>query len=256
MSKKKKDSSCSNKNDEYIKELLAENSRLKKENAALKDELHNKSAVSFGNKDKAFSALRNQAKTQKAFSQKKYFSYLRELIKNASFFRAYSVIINSVKKFTFISTSLKVLVFILSTVHSGAVFLISTSAFIVSLPFSLLISGASFILTFIGSRKSTKRIRPLIAEKKVYALFPSRKQLSGKSAYLTGFVNELAQDENSAVIIVSPFFFSQTGVSESKKAFASSRFDGKNTVIVRRHYYFTLKQKVILKNSNNLVEIY
>ena len=242
-----------------IDELKRENAQLRGEIALLKSELQqSKASTRRLNKkrDMTSSLLLHQARRENTFSQRSTFSYFTHALKNASLFRLYSQIVNTVKRFTFVTTTIQVLLVVLTVVKSGVIVLISTSAFIVSLPFLFLMSGLGAILTFIGSKKATKQNTPIIKGKRVCVFFPAKKSVMRKGGYFAGFVRSIAEEPNTVCIIVTPGFFFSRGISEGKHYFFTSRIDAQNIIIVRRHYYFKLKKKIIEPLAAHLTEIY
>ena len=242
-----------------IEKLTRENAQLRSEISLLKSEIQqSKASTRRLNKkhDMTNSLLLHQARRENTFSQRSTFSYFTHALKNASLFRLYSQIVNTVKRFTFVTTTIQVVLFLLAIVKSGVIVLISTSAFIVSLPFIFLMSGLGAILTFIGSKKATAQNTPIIKGKRVCAFFPAKKSVMRDDGYFAGFVRSMASEPDTVCIIVTPGFFFSRGISESKCYFFTSRIDAQNIIIVRRHYYFKLKKKIIEPLAAHLTEIY
>ena len=95
-----------------IRELTDENMRLHREIAFLKNELQREKRSTrqlLHRRNKVEAAFLRQAKDEGAFSQKEYFSYIRHSVKNASVFWIYAGIIDAVRRFTFVSTTIRIL---------------------------------------------------------------------------------------------------------------------------------------------------
>ena len=245
--------------EEKIRELTRENMQLRSEIEFLKNEIQQSSASKrriLKKRDSIKSIFMHQARRENTYSQDKYFSYFKHALKNASLFRAYTQIINTVRHLTFISTTIQIVFFILTLLQSGIIFLISTSAFIVSLPFTFLISGTGAMLTFLGSRKATRVNTPLLRGKKVCVFFPGKKSVIRDGSYFSGFVKSMSNRPNTVCIIVTQGLFFSRGISKNKKYFFTSRVEGENIIIVRKHYYFKLKKKIIEPYSSDITEIY
>ena len=262
MSKKQK-ASQNNKSKmsdkERIKDLTRENQRLKREIGLLKGEIENgkPSALKLLRKqDAVTSTFLHQARRENTFSQDGYLSYLWKGMKNASVFRIYSNILNTVKHLTFITTTIQVIVFILAIVKSSAIFIISASAFIVSLPFIILVSGTGAFLTFLGRKRATKTNRPLLTGKDVYVFFPAKKSAMRPDSYFAGLVKSFSNRENTVCVIVTQGLFFSRGIGNKSRYFFTSKVDAPNIIVVRRHYYFELKQKIIIPLSHAINEIY
>ena len=258
MSNKNKKASKSSQ-DERIVQLTKENLRLKNEVAELKNELQQRSAATrrFTKKrDAIHSMFLHQARRENTFSQSSKSAYFSRALKNASVVRAYSQILNTVKRFTFVTTTVQVILFILTILKSGIIFLISTSAFIVSLPFVLLISGIGTIFTMLGSKKATAENTPILSGKNVCVFFPAKKSVIKNRTYFADFVRTMADRPNTVCVIVTQGFLFSRGISNEKKFFFTSRLDAPNVLLVRRHYYFKLKKRIIEPLARDLTEIY
>ena len=258
MSVKNKKLKDSSQNDR-IRQLTRENLRLKNEVASLKNELQQRSAATrrlTKRRDAVHSMFLHQARRENTFSQSSSSDYFRHAVKNASVIRAYSQILNSVKRLTFITTTIQVVLFILAVLKSGVIVLISTSAFIISLPFVLMLSGIGTILTMLGSKKATAENTPILTDKTVCVFFPLKKSVIRDKTYFADFVRTMASHPDTVCVIVTQGFFFSRGISDTRKLFFTSRLDAPNILLVRRHYYFKLKKSIIQPLSRNLTEIY
>ena len=256
---RKKAKSLKRDNRDKIRELTDENMRLHREIAFLKNELQREKRSTrqlLHRRDKVESAFLRQAKSEGAFSQKKYFSYIRHSVKNASVFGIYAGIIDAVRRFTFVSTTIRILIFLLSLIQSGAVFIISTSAFIIALPFVFLFSGIGFMLTFLGARKATQKARPIVKGKNVTVFFPAKRSAFNSDSYFAGMVRDIAKRPNAMCVIVAPGLFFSRGISGKKRYYFTTRADGDNVIVVRKHFYYRFKSRVLLKDAARLTEIY
>ena len=245
--------------EKQVRELTRENALLRREISTLKNELQQQSASTrrvVKRRDSVRSIFLHQARRENTFSQESFFPYFRHALKNASLFRGYSQIINTVKRLTFITTTIQVVLFILTVLKSGVIFLISTSAFIIAFPFTMLLSGIGAFLTFLGSKKATRINHPLLKNKNVCVFFPAKRSVLREDSYFSGFVRSMSQKPNTVCVVVTQGFFFSKGISGKRKYFFTSRLDGENIIIIRKHYYFKLKNKIIKKYSDKLTEIY
>jgi hypothetical protein len=261
MSQKNRSQKEKNDSDKAkIRELTKENLRLQREISTLKAELERGKPSSrrlLRKRDNIRSTFAYQARRQDTYSQESFLSYFFKAFKNASFFRIYSDIINTVRHFTFVTTTIQIVLFLLAIVKSGAIFLISTSAFIVALPFIFIISGIGAILTVLGSKKASAANRPMMKNKDVYVFFPAKKSAIRSDSFFAGFVRSTANESPDRVcVIVSHGFFFSRGIFERKRYYFTSRKEAENIIIVRKHYYFKLKNKIIIPEAKSINEIY
>ena len=259
MSKKRSVMTAQAKSDVngQLRKLTAENRRLQREIDSLKNELNAYQGKSEfrKNSDKYYHVLQNRSQAEYMYSKKNFVSFLFAQIKTTSFFNIYRRVVNAFRRYSFITTSLKIFSIIFLFVEASLLVLVSTSAFVASLVFTLLVSHIFVGATIFTRKKYNTLNKDLLNQKNVYIFFPPKKRAFDHYSYFNGFVREQAKN-NSVVVIVSPYVFSSTGLEHSKKAYSCCRSDGENVILVRRSYYFTLKKKVIEKVATSVTEIY
>lgn len=245
------------KKEPSVQELKRENQRLKRENMMLKNELeefHGHQRKETGNK--YVDTLRRQAKNEQLFSKKRYLGYLTEALRRTSVFQIYSRIIHAFRRISFIRISLLVILAILTAVQTSAVFVLATSFFVVSLPFTLLISNSAMILTFFGRRKINGDNRQHIEGKAVTVFFPPRGYSPDTTPFLCGMILENAEKEGHVSVVVSPYVFHARGVLGKRgRPYFASRLDSSKVILVRSAYYFTMKKRV-LNSALSITELY
>ncbi len=242
----------------YIRKLTVENRRLNREIDGLKreiDELNGKGEKRRKrNKYQAF--LDSRSDCENMFSKRNYFSFMLTNIKQTSIFNIYKKFVYFIRKYTFLTTTIKIASILFLFVETAALFVISTSAFFIFAILTFLTSNTLAFFTLFVRKRSNRENTEIISGKKVTVFFPPKERAFDIGSYLTGFAEEQAKNENSVVIIVSPYIFKSTGFNASKKKYYASRMDGENILLVRRYYYFTLKKNIIDKYSSQVTEIY
>jgi len=199
--------------------------------------------------------LKKQLLAKQLFSKKSYLGYIIAIIKSSPIPTIYTQVINTVRRYTFITTSLKIIAFIFIIVQSSTFFLSSTSAIILSVLITLTVSYVIFLLTFVSDSIISDQFKKSISQKKLYILFPPKGNAFSPPSYFLSLIHDISKIPNTLIIIVSPYWLSSYGTSNNKKFFFILRQDAQNVVIVRRHYYFSLKRKNFF-SQNNIVEIY
>lgn len=254
MKKNEKKSSA----DKEIGELMAENRRLRSENASLKRELADaKGKLSLRRKENPHHALfAHQANNESLFAKKRYSGYVLQLIRNTTVFSIYTKILYFVRRYTFISLTVQILAAILTVVQSSAIFVLATSASVIALPFIFIISYVAFLVAHLSRRKNDVVNKKLIARKKIVVFFPPKGRALAEDSFFSGMVREFAADPDRTCLIVSPYFFRPLGLGSSKKAYFFSRAEGENIILLRRQYYFTLKKKILNRLANDITEIF
>ena len=261
MSKKKKQKRKSPSAN--IKKLTEENKKLKLEVKLLKSKLEDKESEEHFHKrsDATVAKFENQAQKSKLFSRRTFFGYVYHTAKATSVFKIYKRIINTVRRYTFITTSIKIASFIFAFLETSAVFVIAASAFAISLPFTILFSYLAFLFSHMNAKKRTEQLMERMKSKKIYVFFPPKSLALSESSFLCGFVRDIASKEDSFCIIVSPYIFKSKGISQEKGAFVNVRDErskNNNIVIVRRNYFFSIKKNIFKRKGHvaDVCEIY
>ncbi len=241
---------------DITKKLQKENFKLKIENIRLRNELKLiKSFIPKAQTDDAQVLLKKLSEKERLFSKKNYLSYVISLLKSSSLFKIYSYFVTAVRKYSFITTSIKIFAYVLILLQSSAIFVLSASAFLISLPLVLFISYLVFFTTLISGKRAFSKLKSIISNKKIYFLFPTEDRAFRRSSFFSRMAQSFAQSESNVIIIVSPFFFNSVGLVSSSNFFLAMRAESNNIVIIRRHFYFLIKKK-LLSDSSMVVEIY
>ncbi len=241
-----------------IRKLTVQNRRLQREIDSLKqevDELQGKGGK-FWRQGKYQSALQRRSDYEDMYSKKSYIAFIWTHLKHTSFFQIYRRIISYIRRYTFITMSLKIISLLFVFIEAIALIVISTSAFIASIILTLLVSHLLMIFTFFTRKKHTQTNSELLKDKDIVILFPPKDRAFESDSYFCGLAREFSKKENTEVIIVSPFLLNSRGLGGSKKAYYLDRPDGEGILLVRRNYYFTLKKKIIDPLGAAVTEIY
>ena len=257
MQSKSNDKEALQRSEARIKALTAENSRLKRQNEDLKkelDELYGNSRRK-RHSDKYSQSLNTRSHVEYTFSKKSYISYLYAHLSHTSFFNIYRRIVSFVRRYSLITTTLKIASVIFLTFEAAALFVISSSALFVIIAMALISSQILGLFTVFIRHEHLRHCKAFLDGKNVTVFFPP-KSAFGKSNFFKGYVNECASKDSSAVVIVSPFILNGIGPSGTKRRFGICRYDKENVLIVRRSFYFLLKNRAIDKVCKSATEIY
>lgn len=241
-----------------IKSLAAENRRLRHENDELKkelSELRGKPAPK-SRSDKYLASLERRADVEYMYSKKNYPAFVLAQLKHTSFFHIYNRVITVFRRYSFITTSLKVFSIVFLLIEATLLVLVSTSAFIASVLSILLFSQIFAFLTFFARRRYNRVNAERLKGKKVSVFFPPRDRAFDYGSYFSGLVREASEGEDSVAVIVSPYALKTTGLDKSRHIYFICRDDGKNVLLVRRSYWFSMKKRVVDKVCSSVTEIY
>jgi len=247
--------------EQQIHKLKEENSRLKREISDLRLEkaAYTISLSPFAKKkgSQAEQNLRKAAHSERLFQSKHYTTYLFSHLKASSLFEIFCRIVNFVRRYTFITTAIRIIFFVLILLQSGILFALSASVFAIYLPLTALTAYAPFAIAHIRRRTHNKRFKMVLHHRKVYILFPPKGFKQDGSSFMAGMAKDLAKNENCIVFIVSPYQFSRKTPMGKASHYLSAVQIRPRVFMIRRYYYFTLRKKVFSNCSpDQIIEIY
>lgn len=230
--------------------------KLKKELSALKKQVGMPEAETPHYKSK-MAELSARAEYSILTENKNYIGFLINKIRRTRIFELWNKYMSYFRKLGVVPITIKAISYILVLVEtSAALFLIATS-FIVIIPLVTAIFASMIISAVVSYRTDNKRMSLAIDGKNIFVFFPRGKdELSGRS-FWTSSLLDIASHKDSAVIIVSPFFLSISGLGGKHNRFYTNlRRERDNVFLVRRHYFFSLRKHVLTKNSDKLTLVY
>ncbi len=241
-----------------IRKLVIQNKKLSREVDSLKQELEmlqGKGGRLWGT-GKYTSAFRQRADSETMFSKKSYPSFIWSHLMHTSFFNIYKRLLSYLRKYAFITTTIRIVSFLFIFVEAILLIVISTSAFIASILITLILSHILLLLSIFTRKKQNIKSRELLAHRDIVIFFPPKGRAFEENSYLKYLAGEYAAVENCTVLIVSPHLINSKGVFSQKKPYHSVREDTENVLLVRRSYYFTLRKKIIDETAHSITEIY
>lgn len=188
---------------------------------------------------------------------KSYPMYSARLIRSTSAWSFADKGLKYFRRFRLLSYVFHYITKLIVLAESGVALVASLSVFLVALPFLILFAVFSLTAALFGRRNALRELEQKLRGKKVYILFASREQIKRDNSS-SGFFYSNAKDfskDGSAVIIVSPFFFSKKGFEKSD-FYVNARQESENIYTVRKIFFFILRRKVIEKVTNNYIIIF
>ncbi len=113
-----------------------------------------------------------------------------------------------------------------------------------ALPFLILGTALMAMLGGLRAKRQNRRLRQALDGKHIRVLIPARVTDPLRHIFFMENARAMATDENTAVLIVSPYSFSSRGIN-GRGAYLTARQEGENLYLVRRYYYFTLRRRVL-----------
>ncbi len=241
-----------------MRKLTIQNKKLTREVDNLKQEiemLQGKGGRLWGT-GKYRSAFRQRADNEAMFSKKSYTSFIWSHLMHTSFVNIYKRILSYIRRYAFITMTIRILTVVFVFVETILLFVISTSAFIISILITFILSHILMLLSVFTRKEQNRKNRVLFADKDIVIFFPPKNRAFEENSYFRFLIEDCASKKNCAVLLVSPFLINSKGIYSSKKPYHSLRVDSKNVFLVRRSYYFALRKKVINDLARSITEIY
>ena len=186
-------------------------------------------------------------------ASKSYAGYLFRSMHASDVYRRVRRALLWLSRIRILSTAMRILSLAVAIIEAGThVFVVST-LFLILLPISAVIASVTLILSAIGQRHASRRLSAVTEGGSVYVLFPDRTR-SLSDGFIHRLASSLADDEDAAVFIVSPFFWSGTGFG-GKKYYLHYRRDGENVFMLRKYYYFSFRRSVLNEKKENGVTL-
>ena len=170
----------------------------------------------------------------------------RETLFQARPYRLWQSILGYVRKFRMISFLLRLTGWILTILQTGALVLLTTAIFFVILPLLTAVLAGLMLTALLDTRHSLRAIRPRLSGKQVYVFFGET------GAFREAEARALANEENTAVLIVSPHWVISRGIGK-RRFYVNVRQEGNQLFLIRRYFYFTLRKRVLKKENTVLV---
>ena len=170
---------------------------------------------------------------------------LRETVADAKPYRLWMQGISYLRRLRTVSLLLRLIRWIFAVLQAGTLVILSTAILFVLLPLLLLSLSGLLIITLLDMGKSLKKLKIALEGKRVTVFFSL-----GRVAHDTAC--EMASDPNTAVMIVSPFWFSGAGPTE-RKFFLNLYRDRDGILWVRRYCYLSLKRRLPETSERTLI---
>ena len=123
------------------------------------------------------------------------------------------------------------------------------------LPFLIVGSIVLSIGAAMRSRHMNRILRRTLEGNHLRVFFPPRGASWAPDSFFMRQARAMAAEEGVAVVIVSPYSISRRGAGK-KRFYFTARRDGEDLYVVRRHYFFTFRKRVMDVVDPNVTVIY
>ena len=183
------------------------------------------------------------------YRKSSFLHYLRGTVAESAPIRLFSKLLAFLRRIRIVQ-----MLFALLSVVIALVAVVSVSA--VVLP--ILIFGA-VLLWFLARLRSRRMNRILQQElthhRRIRVMIPPQKAVFQPNSFFARNARAMATEEDTAILVVTPFLFSRRGLG-GRGDFFTARKETEGLYLVRRHYFFLLRRRVLDTLSANLTIIY
>lgn len=179
-----------------------------------------------------------------------YFSYLLASLRATSLWGLWQQLLTAVRRWRLLSAILRWSTIILTWLETSAVFLLAVTALMATgLPL-LVGAGVMLLVGLSQHHRCNETLSRTLSDRRIYVCVAARDALV-EGSYFHGMVRDLAARGDTAVIVVSPHFWRSHG-----HAYVTMRRDGENLYLIRRHYFFSLRRRILRPNSARVTILY
>lgn len=180
--------------------------------------------------------LSESSKRAGAFSRPNYLMYLARLITTSSLYRIVNRLFLFFRRFRLANT-ITTIVLVVMTAAVSAVYLMA-------LPAALLVSGLFVIFGLLAAKRMNGKMKTALKGKHIRVVIPPDDLSLKDDSFLARSACAMAGQSNTTIILVSPHILSMRGLGGHGPYF-TARQEGNDLYIVRCHYYFILRRRVL-----------
>jgi predicted RNase H-like nuclease (RuvC/YqgF family) len=243
-------------------ELAAERSRsarLERELSALRRELK---AQNMLHHDKPFRRLAQKARgTHRRehlldqagrracrYRKSSFFRYLWEAVKESAPVQIIQKLVEYLRRVRLVQTIFTILAAV------GAVVAVAVVSAAV-LPFLFFGTALLTMLATLRSRRMNRILRRELTDRRIRIMIPPRGGSLDAGSFFIRNARAMAAEEGVTVIVVTPYTVSGRGLG-GRGRFFTARREAENLYVVRRHYFFTLRRRVLDRLDGEITVVY
>ena len=181
---------------------------------------------------------------RRSFSHKSFLQHAWSSLREATLYTRIKRLVAYFRRVRLVAVILRIAGAILTLLEAGALVLLTTVLLLLLLPPLLLFSLAVLLTVLVEAPRKNRALLQSTEGKRIYVLFlPTH-----GGDFFKANARALAAQKNTAVIVVSPFWFSSRGLSH-KRFYCTVRREYENVYLVRRYYFFSLKRHVLQQHN-------
>ena len=166
-----------------------------------------------------------------------FLRYLWESVRESAPVQVVSKLVHYLRRVKLIQTVLTVLLALGAVV---AVAIVSATI----LPFLFFGTSLLTMLALLRSRRMNRILRHELTDRRIRIMIPPRGGSLDRGSFFIRNARAMAAEENVTVIVVTPYLVSCRGLG-GKGRFFTARKETDDLYLVRKHYFFVLRRKVL-----------
>lgn len=123
------------------------------------------------------------------------------------------------------------------------------------LPFLFFGTALMTMLVWIRSRRMNRILRKELTDRRIRIMIPPRGKSFSKESFFLRNARAMAAEPDVTVLIVTPYLISGRGSGRSS-SFFTARKESEGLYLVRRHYFFILRRRVLDELKSDMTVIY
>ena len=203
------------------------------------------------------SHLYERARNELLLRNPNYILYLFSLLRRSQLYHLWNGYLVVFRKFRLVSLLLRLYSYLLLLVQFGTAFFVIALALLLLIPTALIGAVCVIFSALLLYGRKNRHMEQKLSGKDILVFFPSRDGEFQNGQFWRKNIDDLAckTDKPNTILVVSPFFWSFRGVF-GRSPYVLVREEKPNVYLLRKHYYFSLGKKVLLKNKNSLTLIF
>ena len=230
--------------------------RYQKENAALRRQLaalkhntppsHRSKSDTSEEQARVRSLFASRIRRARHYNKRTYLRFLIDSFTDSSFYIWWGKVLAYFRRIRLVRTVGLVLTFLLAAAQTSTLFVMFSAVYLTIIPFLIMGSGLAFFISVLHSGTVNRRLNAHLRGCHIRILIPSRAVAFDPSTqpFFFASARAMAAEPQTAVIIVSPYSWSTKGFG-SRRMFFTARCEEERLYLVRKHYYFILRRRVL-----------
>lgn len=190
--------------------------------------------------------LGRTARLRQMSQRRNFFQDAKESLLQARPYRLWQSILAYIRRFRMISFLVQLTGWIFTIVQTGALVLLTTAVFFVILPLLVVVLAGALLTALLDTRRSLRWMERRLHGRRVYVFFGI------ESAFGAGNAVSFAERENTAVLVVSPFWVSPKGLGR-KKPYLNVRREHAHVYLIRRYFFLSMRKKLLTPDNTVLI---